>query len=74
MKIEKISDGNKTLHKCKIINLELASTHCCMPLWLKGLLSFWSVYLCHGNGKLILQNRASPEAMYQARLSVINGP
>ena len=56
------------------MNLELASTHCCMPLWLKGLLSFWSVYLCHGNGKLILQNRASPEAMYQARLSVINGP
>lgn len=54
MKIEEISDGNTTLPKYKNINLDLASTHC-MPLWLKGLLSFWSVYLCHGNGKLILQ-------------------
>ena len=57
----------------KNLNLDLASTHCCMPLWLKGLLSFWSVYLCHGNGKAYTAE-ASPEAMYQARLSVINGP
>ena len=53
---------------------DIFGTHC--AIWLKGCLAFGSVYLlCHGNRKrLHIFRWLCPEAMYQVRLSVINGP